>query len=344
MAVPGRHHQHVVFIEANGLAFDGRFGAAAEAHVHRAVGAAVRPRLETCGNQLGERRHGRHRRAAGGRVDVALLVAEVRIGRTGGYGLQRGQRAFPGINKHLGRLGRLLVEIDRNHVGAVTRQRIAFRPDDGLVGAVAFLRKSGIEETHDGNVQTVEPYHRLVAQVAMVVPGPGRRDDEVAAAHRRAFAIDRGVGTLAVQHQTQRGLRVAMGRRHFARHDELQAGIQRLRDAGLAAQRGIFQDEHAALSLGRAYQRAGLHHTVAHVGVLPQVRDRRRFGRVRHQRAQHFPQGRHAVDANALVIGFPPELGFNICVSGVHVFFSRVRFRLRKRRPHRFAPAVRPSA
>jgi hypothetical protein len=72
------------------------------------------------------------------------------------------------------------------------------------------------EKAQQRDVQTVEPDDRLLAEVAVVVPSPGGRDDEVAAAHRRALAIDRRVRALAVEHEAQRGLGVAVRRGHFA--------------------------------------------------------------------------------------------------------------------------------
>jgi hypothetical protein len=44
----------------------------------------------------------------------------------------------------------------------------------------AVLGKPGVEELQDLYVQAVQPDHRLVGRVAMVVPGPAGRDDEIA--------------------------------------------------------------------------------------------------------------------------------------------------------------------
>ena len=48
-------------------------------------------------------------------------------------------------------------------------------------------------------------------------------------------------GAVAVQHEADRGCDVLMGWRNLARHDELKARIQTVRDAGLTAQAGILE-------------------------------------------------------------------------------------------------------
>ena len=116
------------------------------------------------------------------------------------------------------------------------------------------LRGEGL---HDADVEAVHPYHRLVAWV--VVPGPRRRDDEVTRVHRGALAVDRGVRARALDDEAQRRLRVAVARRNFAGKDELQPGIEALRDARLAPHPRVLQDQHAADRLLGGDQLARLH-------------------------------------------------------------------------------------
>ena len=85
-----------------------------------------------------------------------------------------------------------------------------------------------------------------IAHVTVVMPGPARCDDEITRVHGAALAVDSSESARAFHNKTQRALGVAVAGGHLARQDELQAGVQRLGDAGLAAQRRVFQDQHAA--------------------------------------------------------------------------------------------------
>ena len=108
--------------------------------------------------------------------------------------------------------------------------------------------------------------------VAVVVPGPGRGDDEIARLHRGALAVDRGIGAVPLDDEAQRRLRVAMRRRDLARHDQLQPGEQRAGDRRLAAEAGVHQHQHAARRLLRGDQAARLHQIRPHVAVMPDRR------------------------------------------------------------------------
>ena len=207
------------------------------------------------------------------------------------------------IDEEPGRLVRLLREVHRHQVHAVAGQRVAFGPGVGLRLRRALLGEAGVEEAHQRDVEAVEPDHRLVAVVAVVVEGPRRRDDEVAVAHRRALAVDGRVGALAVEHQAQRRLAVAVRRRHLARQDQLQPGVERLGDARAAAQRRVLEHQDASLGLLGGDQPAGLQHVLAHLVVAPERRRDRARRLRRHQRAEHLPERRHVERADALVEG-----------------------------------------
>ena len=122
------------------------------------------------------------------------------------------------------------------------------------------------------DVEPVEPEHRLVGVVAVVVPGHVGRDDEVAGVHERALAVDGGVRALALQHEAQRRLRVAVRGRHLVRHDQLHAGIERGGDLRLSAQAGVLQDQHAPLGFLGGDQLAGFQHGRADFVEPPQRR------------------------------------------------------------------------
>ena len=137
----------------------------------------------------------------------------------------------------------------------------------------------------------------------MVVPGPGRGDDEVALFHDRPLAVDRRVGAAALDDEAEGRGGMAVGRRHFARHDELQAGIERLGDAGIAGQAGILEDQDPALRLLGGDESAGFHHMGAHVGPFPQMRLGAADRLLGHETAQDLPQGGHTLLADILVEG-----------------------------------------
>ena len=183
------------------------------------------------------------------------------------------------------------------------------RPDAALLG------EAGVEEAHHRDVQAVEPDDRIAAVVAVVVVRPRRRDDEVAEAHRRPLAVDGRVRAFAVEDEAKRRLRVPVRGRHFAGQDELQAGVDRLRQARLAAQGGVLEHEDAPLGLLGGDEPPGLHDVLAQGGVAEVHRRDRTLRLRRHERAQHLPQRRQAEPVDALVEGAP--LGLLRCAAAV---------------------------
>ena len=175
----------------------------------------------------------------------------------------------------------------------------------GLLFRRAVFGKAGVEKTQHRNVEPVEPDHRRIglhlADMAVVMPGPARRDDEVAGFHLRALAVYCRERAVPLNDEAQRALRMAVAGRDFARHDDLQARIERLRDARLPAQPGVFQNQHPPHGFFGRDQPARLHQVGMHVSVLPQCRMAGRGGRGRHQCMQHFPQRRHAVRGDGVV-------------------------------------------
>ena len=103
----------------------------------------------------------------------------------------------------------------------------------------------------------------------MIVPGSRRRDDEIAWMHRRALAVHGGVRAFAIDDEAQRRLRVPVARRHFAGQDQLQAAIERPRDARFTTQARILEHEHAPLRLLRRDQAAGLDDVRSNVVEAP---------------------------------------------------------------------------
>ena len=81
----------------------------------------------------------------------------------------------------------------------------------------------------------------------------------------------------------------------LARHDELDAGEQRIGDARLARLAGIFQHEHAALGLLGGDDIAGFEHQLLDLGEFPQRRQHLGLRLGRHQALEHLPQRREVV-------------------------------------------------
>ena len=167
-----------------------------------------------------------------------------------------------------------------------------------LVGA---LGEGGIEELHHGDVEAVEPEHRLIGLVGMIVPGHRRRDDEIAGLHRGLLAVDGGEGALALEYEAQRRLAVPVGRRDFARHHELDAGVERGRDLGLAAQARVLEDQNPALGFLCGDQLAGLVHVGADRIELPQMRLAGALRLRRDEVVHHVPQRGHILAVDLFV-------------------------------------------
>ena len=189
--------------------------------------------------QLQKRRDGGHRRATGERVDVAQLVAVPCVGCFVTLQLcERFAATRIRVRKNRRRSGGMGVP-HRHHVVPKAREAHAFRTRRRLRRNVVILGKSCVKKSHRRNVQPVKPHHRLRhafnAVIAVIMPVPRRRNDEVSGMHRGALAADRRVRTLAIDDEAQRRLHVAMRRRDLAGQDQLQTRVQRLGDRRVAA-------------------------------------------------------------------------------------------------------------
>jgi hypothetical protein len=191
--------------------------------------------------------------------------------------------------------------IDRKQVRAVARLRITGRARDGLFVLVVVLGERSIEELDDRNVQPVEPEHRLIRLVPVVVPRHRRRDDEVAVVHPRPLAVHGRGCAVALEYEAERALGVAMGRCDFARQHELDPGIEIGRDLRLAAQPGILEDEHAPLGFFCRNPPPGLDHRGPNIRERPRGRlaAADRFGCDEFR--ERPPQRRHVLLTDALV-------------------------------------------
>ena len=142
----------------------------------------------------------------------------------------------------------------------------------------------------DRQVEYIEPDHRLIGIVAVIVPGPGWRDDKVTRPHAGLLAVHRRIGTLAVENITQGRLAVAVRRRDLAGQDQLPAAVEHVGDEGLAAQCGIFQNQHATLCFLGGQQSARFDDEFLEDVEIPEMRAHRSLGRAGDETLEYFPQ------------------------------------------------------
>ena len=170
--------------------------------------------------------------------------------------------------------------------GAVARERVVRRPrlrERAL--AVVVVGEGGAEMIDQRHVEAVEPDHHAIGFLAVVVPGPGRRDDEVAGVHVDALAVHGGVGALAFDDEAKRRLRMPVRRRDLAALDGLDRAGERVRRAVL--ERRIVEHQHAAVGFGRGDDLGGFEDVGPHVALVVPVHRRN----LRRRLAHHDPVG-----------------------------------------------------
>ena len=153
--------------------------------------------------------------------------------------------------------------------------------EGGLVGIVwkvvgrAGLEHVGAEIAVERRVERIHPHDRAAAFMDVLVPGPARRDDEIAFLHQAALAVDDGVGALALDDEADRVHGVAVRARGFSRQEDLQRGREICRGAGRGVVGfGIDEGQNAALDRGRRGHPDGLIDERAQLAPLPQMRPR----------------------------------------------------------------------
>ena len=278
--VPGRRHERVARLPRQlGLADSAR--AAALDHVEDAAGrgaAGTRPLARAqpvrVGAHRGQRRRAR-RRHVRARDQAVLRRARRQL-------LERASHALP-------RPAELRL---RRVVRRRRRPRRAQR-----------RHPRRVERTHERDVEAVEPHDGRPALVAVIVPAHRRRDDEVAALHDALDPVHRGEGALALDHQPQRGRRVVVARRHLARQDHLQAGVERGGDRVGALQAGVLEHEHAALGLLEGHQPRRLVQQRARLAPRPAMRHGGGAALLRQQHVQRGPQRWQRVRLERLRVG-----------------------------------------
>ncbi len=141
-----------------------------------------------------------------------------------------------------------------------------------LVRRRARLETVSAEIAMQRHVERVEPDDRARAAMLVRVPGPARRDDEVALVHQAFLAVDDGVGAVAFEHEAQRARRMAMRPRDLAGLQDLQRRGQgrRRAHAGIAQVR-IIEGEDAALDRRHVLKRQRVVDQRLHRRPLPDI-------------------------------------------------------------------------
>src|ERR1019366_5123377 len=247
MRVPAWNNENVARLPTEHGIADDRLTGAFDDGINRAIGGPIRCGFEPSRQQRHERADRWHWGTTRCRIDVAEFVAVVRIRIA--ITRQRYQCvARPNIRiaENRGRL-RLGFPVDRNHVGPVASRTVPHRPRDRLAVGIRRLGEADVEHLDHRHVQSIEPNHRLIRFIAVIMPRPWRGNHEVARLHDRALALNRGVSAMAFDDEAQRRRGVTVCRRDLSGQDHLQAGEQRVRDAGLPCEARVLPNQDAPL-------------------------------------------------------------------------------------------------
>src|SRR3989454_541139 len=227
MEGPGRHREHVLVLPVQPLAAHHRVSGALYHVVIRAADVAMGLGRLPRAQQLDVARNGRHDGSAGHSVrvfedDAVEGVAGVLSRQPFQGGTSLGHRVVP--------------------------PRRADALADGLRLPMVLLVEPGLQHTHQRGVQAIEPDHRLIGVVRMVVPRPIGGQHEVTRVHGNAVTVYDRVAALALDDQAQRRGRMAMGAGDLAGHHDLEIGHQRVARRH-ARQLGVGQAKHPSFGL-----------------------------------------------------------------------------------------------
>jgi hypothetical protein len=115
-----------------------------------------------------------------------------------------------------------------------------------------------VDAVDQRQVQRIEPYHRPLARVTMLVPQARRCENQVAFLHRQFLARYHGKPALPFDNEADSRWRVPVVRRRFAGQDELHADIDGCSGLHvLQTEPGIAQHQYAAFRLLDGSQFAG---------------------------------------------------------------------------------------
>src|SRR5262249_59520960 len=85
----------------------------------------------------------------------------------------------------------------------------------------------GADIALERHVERIEPHDRFGPLMDMLMPGPRRREDEIALLHRTSLAIDDRGRARALEYETQGIHRMAVRSRLLARKQNLDVGRRR---------------------------------------------------------------------------------------------------------------------
>ena len=193
--------------------------------------------------------------------------------------------------------------IERQQVGAIASVAVANRAENRLLILVEMLGERSVEKLHHGNVETIQPKDWLVARISMIVPGPGRRDNEIALVHDGPLAIDRGVRSGTLQHEAQRALCMPMRRRDLTRQHKLHTGVEIGGDLRLAAKPGIFKYKNTTFGFLCRNQSPRLQHRRSNLAEVPACRLALTARFRRDEIGERQPQRRQVLPADSFVKG-----------------------------------------
>src|SRR3989442_1337278 len=209
---------------------------------------------------------------------------------------------------------------DRHQIAAVAHKRVAFFSTDRLYIFGVTLREARVEIIDQRNIQTIHPDYRRVAQISVIVIRPRRRQDEVTGVHRRSFAFDGRICTIAFNDEAQRGRRVTVRRRNFSRKDKLKTRIQSVCDLRSILDPWICKNQYSAVGFLCRDQLSGFHKKWPHLFITPQSGNGAWPRLSRNDLSKSFPQWSGALALQPLV-KFTEFVGcfrFVIKAGGIH--------------------------
>ncbi len=136
-----------------------------------------------------------------------------------GFGPQPVQRRL-GVGPRIAQHGRPC-----SGQGARGRRRSPAAGNLELTGGVE-LEELGVEVAGQREVEPVEPGHRFVGVVPVVVPGVGRREHQISRRHGADLAVDRGPRPRPFHHEAERRRAVPVARRRLVGAEELHRSPQ----------------------------------------------------------------------------------------------------------------------
>src|SRR6516165_9593120 len=136
---------------------------------------------------------------------------------------------------------------------------------------MVLLVEPGLEHPHQRGIEAVQPDHRSIGVVGVVVPGPVGGEDEIAREHREALTVNDRVAAAALDDQAKGRRRMAMGPSNLAWHHDLDVGDQCV--AGRhPGQLGVGQAQNSAFGLLGTNELGRPHRLWSQIAPVPQVR------------------------------------------------------------------------